>query len=365
VVLGGEDVVHNNFSQSLPNSISGTVRVAPLGTGEPTDAPKAGVPITLYDKNGNLIASTTSASDGTYSFNNLGPGTYTVKEGVPSSYYAINDVVGSQGGTAPNLTTLANIVLTSNQKGVRYDFYLQQPVTLAGTVLVSPQGTHDPNSTPLGGVTIQLLDANGNVLATTTTAADGTYQFPSGTLLKPGSYTVHELVPNGYYATYDSIGSNGGTATDLQTLANITLASGQNGVKYDFWLQQPTSVSGYVHSDIYGCWTPTENQNAPPVAGVTIQILDDGGKVIGTTTTDAYGHYQFQTLPPGTYSVHELLPAGWFLGPSHVGSVGGNTSNGDLLTAITLTSGTNGLYYDFCLTPPASISGYVQSDIYG
>ncbi len=479
VVLGGEDVVHNDFSQSLPNSISGTVRVAPTGTGEPSDAPKGGVPITLVDKNGNQVASTTSASDGTYSFTNLAPGTYTVKEGVPTGYYAINDVVGSQGGTALDLTTLGNIVLTSDEKGVRYDFYLQQPVTLAGTVLVSPQGTHDANSTPLGGVTIQLRDSAGNVLATTTTADDGSYRFPAGSilkpgtysvhelvpggyyatydavgnfggttadletlgnitltsgqngiqynfwlqrpvtvagtvrvsplgthdanstplggvtvqlldgqghllettttaddgsyrfpssdspLLKPGTYTVHELLPAGYYATYDAIGSNGGTASDLQTLANLTLISGQAGVKYDFWLQQPVGVSGYVHSDINGCWTPTQNLDAPPVAGVTIQLLDAGGKVIGTTITDANGYYQFQTLPPGTYSVQELLPTGWFSGPSHVGSAGGNSANDELLTAITLTSGTNGVYYDFCLTPPATISGYVHSDING
>ncbi|HVX09745.1 MAG TPA: SdrD B-like domain-containing protein [Pirellulales bacterium] len=480
VVLGGEDVVDNDFSQSLPNSIAGTVRVAPIGTGEPSDAPKGGVQVLLFDKTGKQVGSTTTASDGSYSFTNLGPGTYTVKEVVPTGYYAINDVVGSDGGTAVDLTTLGNIVLTSNENGVKYDFYLQQPVTLAGVVRVSPMGTHDPNSTPLGGVTIQLLDSGGNVLATTTTAADGTYSFPAGstplkpgvytvhelapngyyatydavgneggttvdlqtlgnvtltsgengtqynfwlqqpvsvsgtvrvspigthdanstplggvtvqlldnngnvlettttaadgtyafpttgaTLLKPGTYTVHELIPNGYYATYDATGNEGGTVSNLQTLANITLSTGQAGAQYDFWLQQPVSVSGYVHSDINGCWTPTQNQNDPPVAGVTIQLLNAQGGVIGTTTTDANGFYQFQSLPPGTYSVQELLPTGWFAGASHVGSAGGTSSSDELLSAITLTSGTNGVYYDFCLTPPANISGYVHSDING
>jgi serine-aspartate repeat-containing protein C/D/E len=479
-VLGGEDVVQNDFSQSLPNSLSGTVRVAPLGTGEPTDPPKGGVQVLLLDQNGNQVASTTTGSDGTYTFNNLPPGKYTVKEVVPSGYYAVNDVLGNEGGKVVDLATLGNIVLTSDEKGVKYDFYLQQPVDIGGTVRVSPMGTHDANSTPLGGVTVQLLDSSGNVLATTTTAADGTYRFPtasptlkpgtytvhelvpggyyatydsvgndggtaidlqtlgnitltsgeSGTqynfwlqqpvtisgvvrvspigshdanstplggvtvqlldssgnvlqtttsasdgtysfpatgsaLLKPGSYTVHELVPAGYYATYDSVGNDGGTAADLQTLANVTLTSGQQAVQYDFWLQQPVSVSGYVHSDINGCWTPQQNQDDPPVAGVTVQLLNGQGTVIGTTTTDANGFYQFQSLPPGSYSVQELLPAGWFSGASHVGSAGGTSTSDELLSAITLTSGTNGVYYDFCLTPPASISGYVHSDVNG
>jgi protocatechuate 3,4-dioxygenase beta subunit len=479
-VLGGEDVVQNDFSQSLPNSLSGTVRVAPIGTGEPSDPPESGVRVLLFDQNGNQVGSTTTASDGTYRFTNLGPGKYTVKEVVPSGYYAINDVVGNDGGTAVDLSTLGNIVLTSAENGVKYDFYLQQPVSLTGNVLVSPKGTHDADSKPLGGVTVQLLDSSGNVIETTTTASDGSYSFPTGSqrlqpgtytvhelvpggyyatydsvgndggtavdlqtlgnvtltsgengvqynfwlqqpvtingtvlvspigthdanstplggvtvqlldssgnvletttsaadgtysfpasgaaLLTPGTYTVHELVPTGYYATYDSVGNDGGTVTDLQTLANITLTSGQNPVQYDFWLQQPVNVSGYVHSDINGCWTPQQNQNDPPVANVTVQLLNAQGTVIGTTKTDSNGFYQFQNLPPGTYSVQELLPAGWFAGASHVGSSGGTSASDELLSAITLTSGTSGVYYDFCLTPPASISGYVHSDING
>ena len=367
VVLGGEDVVQNDFSQSLPNSIAGTVRVAPIGTGDPSDAPKSGVQINLYDQNGKQVASTTTANDGSYSFIGLPPGKYTVKEVVPSGYYAINDVVGNDGGTAVDLMTLGNIVLTSDEKAVKYDFYIQQPVTVAGVVRVSPMGTHDANSTPLAGVTVQLLDNNGNVLETTTTASDGSYTFPtSGSqVLKPGTYTVHELIPNGYYATYDSTGNFGGNATDLQTLASFTLTTGENAVQYNFWLQQPVSVSGYVHSDVNGCWTPSQNQNDPPVSGVTVQLLDANGNVIGTTTTDANGFYQFQSLPPGTYSVRETVPAGWFPGASHVGSAGGTSTSDELLSAITMTSGTNGVYYDFCLTPPASISGYVHSDING
>ena len=44
-----------------------------------------------------------------------------------------------------------------------------------------------PGDTVLGGVLVELEDASGNVLATTTTAADGSYDF-SG--LSDGTYQV-------------------------------------------------------------------------------------------------------------------------------------------------------------------------------
>ena len=367
-VLGGEDVVQNDFSQSLPNSISGTVRVAPIGGGEPSDAPKSGVQVVLLDQNGNPTGSTTTAGDGSYSFINLGPGKYTVKEVVPTGYYAINDLVGNQGGAAIDLQTLANIVLTSNEKGVRYDFYLQQPVDLGGTVRVSPMGTHDANSTPLGGVSVQLLDARGNVLQTATTAADGTYNFPGAgpQLLKPGVYTVHELAPGGSYATYDSIGNDGGAAIDLQTLGNITLTSGQSGVQYDFWLQQPVTIQGTVRISPMG----THDANSTPLGGITVQLLDANGNVLQTASTAADGTYSFPTagtrlLKPGSYTVHELTPSGYYATFDAVGNQGGSATDLETLASITLSSGQGGDQYDFWLQQPVSISGYVHVNVNG
>lgn len=50
----------------------------------------------------------------------------------------------------------------------------------------------------LGGVTVNLLNSKGKVIATLVTNADGTYCF---TNLAPGTYTVSAVEPNGYDAT--------------------------------------------------------------------------------------------------------------------------------------------------------------------
>ena len=376
-VLGGEDVVDLDFSQSLPNSIKGTVRVPPIGNcdtaGDANSPPLGGVTIQLLDAQGNVLQTTTTAADGTYSFTNLRAGKFTVHDLVPAGYYAVDadlgNVNGTNDGTTVDLQTTSNIVLTSNQNGVQYDFCLQQPVSITGTVRVPPIGNcdtaGDANSPPLGGVTIQLLDSNGTLLATTTTAADGTYHF---TNLKAGTYSVHELVPAGYYAVDADLGNvngaNDGTTVDLQTTSNILLTSGQNGVQYDFCLQQPVSITGTVRVPPVGNCDTAGDANSPPLGGVTIQLLDSNGTLLATTTTAADGTYHFTNLKAGTYSVHELVPAGYYAVDAYLGNVNG-TNDGttvDLQTTsnILLTSGQNGVQYDFCLQQPVSITGTVR-----
>jgi hypothetical protein len=370
-VLGGEDVANLDFSQSLPNSIAGTVRVPPIGdcTTDPTAPGLGGVTVQLLDSNGNVLQTTTTATDGSYRFTNLRAGNYTVHELLPTGYYAVDadlgTVNGAADGTTVDLQTTGNIVLTSAQNGVQYDFCLQQPVSIAGTVRVPPLGdcNTDPTAPGLGGVTVQLLDSQGNLLQTTTTAADGTYRFAN---LHAGTYTVHELLPAGYYAVDADLGMvNGaadGTTVDLQTTANIVLMSGQNGVQYDFCLQQPVSIAGTVRVPPIGdC---TADPTAPGLGGVTVQLLDGQGNLLQTTTTAADGTYRFTNLHVGTYTVHELLPAGYYAVDADLGMVNGvaDGTTVDLQTTanIVLTSGENGVQYDFCLQQPVSITGTVR-----
>ena len=367
VITSGQNGVDYDFCLQQPVSVTGTVRVPPVGncTTDPTAPGLGGVSIQLLDGNGNVLQTTTTAADGTYSFKNLQAGTYTVHELLPGGYYAVDadlgTVNGANDGTTVDLQTTSNIVLTSGQNGVVYDFCLQQPVSITGTVRVPPVGncTTDPTAPGLGGVTIQLLDVNGNVLRTTSTAADGTYSF---TNLQAGTYTVHELLPAGYFAEDADLGTvngaNDGTTVNLQTTANIVLTSGQNGVQYDFCLQQPVSIAGTVRVSLVG----THDANSTPLGGVIVQLFDQNGNLLATTTTAPNGAYIFQSLQPGNYTVHELVPVGYFAVDDVVGNDGGTTDGLQTLRNVPLMSGENGVRYDFYLQPGGSISGYVFQD---
>ena len=91
---------------------------------------------------------------------------------------------------------------------------------------------------------------------------------------------------------------------------------------YDFCELLPVSIGGSVHVNTTGdCADPAN----PPLAGVTIQLLNaSGGGSSTPRVTGDDGTTMFDILPPGTYSVHEIQPRGYFSGATFVGSAGGN-----------------------------------------
>jgi hypothetical protein len=100
-------------------------------------------------------------------------------------------------------------------------------------------GVQDSGEAGLNGVTVQLLNSGGTVLATQTTSGNGNYLF-SG--LAAGTYkvkVVSSTLPSGYVQTYDLDG------TSTAHTATATLAVGQNRTDVDFGYRPPTCTAGY------------------------------------------------------------------------------------------------------------------------
>ncbi|MEX0678238.1 MAG: SdrD B-like domain-containing protein [Pirellulales bacterium] len=351
VLASGVDAVDYNFCELLPVSISGYVHVSDTGDclNDPTAQPLSGVTIYLLDGAGNVIGTTQTNDDGFYIFDNLPPGTYGVREVQPEGYLDGLEYVGSAGGTlADDLIT--GVVLISGVDAVEYDFCELPPSGISGYVYLDldNDGVKDPGEVGIGGVTVFLKDAGGRPTgATAVTDANGYYQF---TGLYPGTYGVGELQPAGYLDGLDSPGSAGGFAMNPgDMITGAVLAAGVVAVDYNFGELLPVSISGYVHVDDTGdC---ENNPDALPLSGVTIHLLDSAGNIIATTQTNDDGFYVFNNLPPGTYGVREIQPAGFLDGDEHVGSAGGTLFD-DLVTNIVLTAGINGVNYNFCEIPP-------------
>ena len=96
----------------------------------------------------------------------------------------------------------------------------------------------------------------------------------------------------------------------------------------------------------------------PPLAGVTIQLLNSQNQVVSTTVTNQNGEYEFtgrdRALIPSTKCSR--------LGTSSrasAGSAGGTGQGSDTITSVTLGSGVNGMCYDFSVLAPATINGMV------
>ncbi|MCG8583747.1 MAG: carboxypeptidase regulatory-like domain-containing protein, partial [Pirellulales bacterium] len=232
-----------------------------------------------------------------------------------------------------------------------------EPSSISGRVHAESDGDceYEEGETLLQGVTIRLYDAEGELLATTQTDENGEYRFDD---LAPGSYTVVEEQPADYFDGSEHAGSEGGVVTN-DRIAEIVLTGGTQAVNYNFCELEPSSISGRVHADRDGDCEIDEDE--PMLEGVTIHLFDSQGTLVATTQTDANGQYLFEDLAPGTYTVVEEQPDGYFDGGEKAGSEGGLVTN-DRIAEIVLTGGTNAVNYDFCELEPSSISGRVHVD---
>ena len=196
-----------------------------------------------------------------------------------------------------------------------------------------------------------------------TTDSAGFYKF---TNLAAGNYAVVEIHPVGWLDGKDTPGNLGGVAAVSppgDMISQIMINWGQMGTEYNFGELLPGSIA-----------RPRPCRRAARIAtstirtilleGVRIDLLDGSGNVIATTLTNADGEYSFTGLRPGTYSVREHQPAGYFDGGERVGTAGGTAdiANDTDSADIALGSGVNGVQYDFCEKLPASISGRVIAD---
>jgi protocatechuate 3,4-dioxygenase beta subunit len=360
IVVRSSDVsIDNDFGELRGASLGGNVYVdntndGILQSGEPAIA-NVTVTLTGTDDLGNQVSlSMPTGADGSYLFSNLRPGTYTVTETQPSAYADGKDTAGNTGGTVGN-DVLSAITLGSGQDSRNNNFgelpTSASPLTrLEGSVWLDPNrdGARQlTENTGIAGVTITLKDASGNVVATTTTDANGHYVFDG---INPGTYTVEETQPGDYLTT------------STNTLGYIVVPAGGK-TNQDFF-EALGSLSGHVYVDTIDSGTLTAGE--PGIGGVTVTLYNaTTGAAIASTVTSADGSYTFPNLQPGSYKVVETQPSNWTDDLDTAGSLAGTVTN-DQITAIALTAGDNGIDYNFGEQPAPTTPGktWVSGHVY-
>ena len=320
-LAAGQNVGNQNAGVWAPGGLSGHVFLDQNGDGvqQPGDANQAGVTVQLLDASGTPISGqvTTTDANGAYSFSGLMPALYAVKVVAPTGDVfspvgtnanpALDSIVDSTGKTTP-VQVLSGAV-TPNQNAGDY-----APVTVSGHVFIdgNDDGVQNGADANQPGVTVQLLDGNGNPIPgkTAVTDANGAYSF---TGLPPGTYEVHVVAPAG--DIYSPVGHDPNPALDsiinsLGTTAPVTLTSGQSATNQNGGLSGPGTLSGHVFLDTNG--DGVQETGETNLAGLTVQLLDASGNPIAgkTATTDAAGHYQFTGLLPAQYEVKITPPSG-------------------------------------------------------
>jgi hypothetical protein len=219
-----------------------------------------------------VLETTQTNSQGYYSFTNLTPGQYVVEFISPCGYVFTTEGVGSNAAINSSANTKTGqtsvISLASGQTDNSVNAGLYQPACVSGTVYVdyNNDGNDDCGDPGLTGITVQLINSSGQVVQSATTGCSGTYSFSN---VAPGTYTIYvpqtQSALNGFLAGKDTIGtvngSSDGTVTSAGIISNVVLASGANGVNYNFGVtaQGQTLTAGDCGSIAF--WNSQSGQN--------------------------------------------------------------------------------------------------------
>jgi hypothetical protein len=230
-----------NGTKSVSLSASSTDLSAFTGTGSVsmTEAAKA---TSSASGPGNLLSQISSTASGTvrviyhYTTSNaLAPGQYTVVQPQdPPGFFDGADTSDNVHPIPGSYFTDSIPVTLGTTDSTNNNFGEVAPASVAGFVYVDSNnaGALQAGDLRLSGVTLSLTGTNDigqPISLTTSTAADGSYQF---TGLRPGTYTVSEVEPAGYSPGAVSTGNLGGQTSGRSV--TTFLQAGSAGTDYNF-----------------------------------------------------------------------------------------------------------------------------------
>ncbi|HCT0377708.1 TPA: carboxypeptidase regulatory-like domain-containing protein, partial [Staphylococcus pseudintermedius] len=283
-----------------------------------------GVLVTLKTADGVVLNTTTSDANGHYQFTNVQKGKYIVEFTTPEGYEATSK--HTTANTEKDSDGLiANIDVTQDDMSIDAGFFplenwnaqpKDETYTIGDFVWRDEDhnGVQNDGEHGLEGVLVTLKTADGVVLNTTTSDANGHYQF---TNVQKGKYIVEFTTPEGYEATSKHTTAN--TEKDSDGLiANIDVTQDDMSIDAGFfplenWNPQPKDET-YTIGDFV--WRDedhngVQNDDEHGLEGVLVTLKTADGVVLNTTTSDANGHYQFTNVQKGKYIVEFTTPEGY------------------------------------------------------
>ena len=343
------------------------------------------VTLTGTDGLGNPVSMTMfTDGDGLYLFDNLVPGTYKLTFGTYNGYdYTAldsgnDDTIDSDADPDMGGMTIFE-ELTSGEMNTTYDagYFEFVPGSIGNYVWedLDGDGQQDPNEPGVDGVVVNLTgtDTNGNpVDLTTTTSNGGFYIFDN---LHPGEYKVTFELPAGFLFTApDATGDDTNDSDALPDMGGMTvieiLEPGENNLDYDAGLipDIPATIGNYVWEDFDGDGQQDANEPGIPDVMVTLTGTDGAGNPVTlTTTTDAFGFYEFTDITPGVYKLTFAAIPGFEY--TAVNATGDDTNDSDadpnmggMTDFEVLSPGEVNLDYDAGYYEPASIGDFAWVD---
>ncbi|MCB0125116.1 MAG: carboxypeptidase regulatory-like domain-containing protein, partial [Caldilineaceae bacterium] len=296
------------------------------------DSGELGVPgiiVTLHRRDGTAVATTSTDNSGFYQFNSLPPGDYYVTFTLPAGYRISPQDAGDNDELDSDVDpTTGRTVVTTLEAGEydpSWDLGLTLntlPASIGDYVWYDSDGNGIQDEEELGvpGIVVTLYRADGTVVATTRTDADGHYEFIN---LPPGDYFLEFTPRSGYVSTQPNQGNDDAADSDVnpatRRTAVTTLEPGENDRTWDYGVVIlntrsdnqiiPATIGNRVWEDLDR--DGIQDEGEPGIPAVTVKLYDSDGEIIAIDVTDENGIYTFPNLLPDGYYIEFVLPDGY------------------------------------------------------
>jgi len=235
-----------------------------------------------------LIAQTETDITGDYTFEGLLPNRYELDVTLPAG------AIFTSGGLIPNIdsdNTRIPINLLMGERQTNLPIGAIMPGDLAGAFYIAKQ--------PLQGVLVTLLSETDEAIRQVRTQADGRFWMEG---LRPAVYRLHFVLPEGTLFAQGEL--------ERQMFTDPFVLDFGNQVVYpDINAIVPSRLEGIAFVDQNN--NGIRDTNEPGLADVIVELRDTPWNVAAQTATGADGHFTFNTLRPGIYSLTFTWPDGY------------------------------------------------------
>ena len=301
VTVNGASVTSVEFRNKPETPTPNTYCVSGFKYNGTTTEGLVGWTVTLKNQAGTVVGTTVTGTDGSWEFCNLQNGSYTACE-TPQSGWV-------------NLTPVCQSVTVNGASVTSVEFRNKPETPTPNTYCVSGFKYNGTTTEGLVGWTITLKNEAGSVVGTTTTGADGSWEFCN---LQNGSYTACETPQSGWVnltPVCQPVTVNGVDITSIVFRNEPETIPGKGTISGSKFCEDCTEV---------GCGLP----------GWTMTLYyESNGTVYKSVITGSGGEYQFEDVPFGTYWLNETMQEGWDQVTPNV--------------KVTLNSTHSDLHYDF------------------
>ncbi len=320
----------------IDTNLNGTQDAGEAGLADATVALFLADGTPAVDIDGVAVAAQITGINGFYRFTRLPEGDYIIRVTPPTGYGLTSgsgdpdddDNSDSNGVLNGGIVETPPITLAmgsepvgdgddSNRSNLTLDvgFIVLSSIGDRAWIDTNANGVQDPGEPGRAGISVELLDNGGAVLASQSTDANGNYLF---TDLAPGNYRVRFTTPAGFGFSGQHLGGDSALDSDADPASGesqlVTLAANARDDNIDAGIFQLGSIGHLVWRDMDA--DSTRDFFEPTLSGVTVKLFDGGNALVDTQVTDFAGAYLFENVRPGSYRVdvdETSLPVGLVL----------------------------------------------------